>query len=149
MQLERATAIVAKFAEGLPKEIVAQLGDVEIIVCQDPATAYAELSELITTEDGEPLDQIEATQKGVFVGEPMEIEDNDGEGEHVIETLPNGVIAVIASNIENDEEVVTVFLHEIGHALGLDEEGVAELGLGVSPAKTEAPANVPSPNDVK
>ena len=42
---------------------------------------------------------------------------------------PSGDIILFASNLNTPREVQTVLYHEIGHALGLDEDDVAELEL--------------------
>lgn len=141
MTAEQLSVFIGKFASGLPREIAAQMIDVEIIVCDTPEIAFTELSELLDTEDGQPIDPIPADCKGVFVGEPLEREDEDEESEHETVSLPNGVICIVASNIKDGEEAVLVCLHEIGHALGMDEDEVKALGLGVSPSTTGASTN--------
>jgi predicted Zn-dependent protease with MMP-like domain len=135
MNAEQLSVFVGQFAAGLPREIGKQLEDVELIVCETPEIATQELNELLDTEDDAPaVEAIPVDCKGIFVGEPLEREDDDEESEHETVSLPNGVIAIIACNIKDGDEAVLVCLHEIGHALGMDEEEVKALGLGVSPS---------------
>jgi predicted Zn-dependent protease with MMP-like domain len=141
VETEKLANFVALFAQGLPREIGKQLEDVEMIVCETPEIATVELNELLDTEDGQPVDPVPADCKGIFVGEQLEREDEDEESEHETVSLPNGVICIIASNIKDGDEAVLVCLHEIGHALGMDEDEVKALGLGVSPQKTGASTN--------
>jgi len=152
MDTEKLADFVTNFAMGLPKEIGKQLVDVELMVFSDVETAFVELNEILDTEDGKPIDPIPADTKGVFIGEQMESEDDDEESEFETVALPNGVIALIASNISGDEEAIVIVLHELGHALGMDEEEVKALGLGVTQASAsgasdggaEAATSVPS-----
>lgn len=135
MDTEILVAFVSEFAGGMPREIGKQLEDVEIIVAPTPEIGTQELNEIIETDDGKELEPLPADCKGAFIGEQMEVEeDADGEGEFETASLPNGAIVLIAGNIANTEEAALVLLHEIGHALGMDEEGVKALGLGVSPS---------------
>lgn len=141
MDVEQLANFVADFAGGFPREIGKQLEDVEIIVCPDVKTAHEELSEIIEVAPGDRIEEVPDDCKGVFIGEPMEVEDGDGEDEHETVTLPNGAIALIASNIKDPEEATLVLLHEIGHALGMDEEEVKALGLGVQSSSTGSTPN--------
>lgn len=143
MNHEQCAVLVAKFVEGLPREIGKQLGAVELLVCADPETATKELREIMEGENGQELEALPGDCKGVFIGEPLEREeDGDGEGDMETVTLPEGVIAVVASNVKDVDEAVLVVMHEIGHALGMDEDEVKALGLGVSPSPpTGAPTN--------
>jgi len=139
MDAEQCSILVQKFVSGLPKPIAKQLEDVELLVCPDTATATAELREQMEGEDGKELEALPDDTKGVFIGEPMESEeDADGDGDMETVTLPSGIIVIVASNVKDADEVVLVVLHEIGHALGMDEEEVKALGLGVSPSTTGA-----------
>lgn len=154
MNAEQLSVFIGQFAAGLPREIGRQLEDVEMIVCDTPEIATAELNELLDTEDGQPIDPVPADCKGIFVGEQLEREDEDEESEHETVSLPNGVICIVASNIKDGDEAVLVCLHEIGHALGMDEDEVKALGLGVSPSTTgasndDSAAGASAPTDSK
>lgn len=134
MYAEQLADVITNFAQGFPREIGKQLIDVEIMVFATPELATEELGEILDTDDGKPIDPIPADCKGAFIGEQMESEDEDEESELETVALPNGVIALIASNISDANEAIVILLHELGHALGMDEEEVKALGLGVSPA---------------
>jgi predicted Zn-dependent protease with MMP-like domain len=129
MEIEKLAEIVGHAWHELPHKIVRNLADVDVLVCRDPAHAAATLAEEYEDIDA---DGIPVDCKGVFVGEPMEVEESDETEEGEVVLFPNGSIVMVASNIANDEEAILVFLHEAGHALGLDEEEVKQLGLGVS-----------------
>jgi predicted Zn-dependent protease with MMP-like domain len=151
MDLNELTDFTTRFATGLPRQIGKQLADVEILVSSDPQTATTELSAILTTEDGQPIDAIPGDCKGCFIGSPMEQDETDDEEGDEFETveLPNGVILLVASNIPNTDEAVLVLLHEIGHALGMDEDEVKELGLGVSPSGAGASNGSDTPKNVQ
>lgn len=76
-------------------------------------------------------DGIETDTLGLFVG--PEIEDE----EHATVPLPPQIILFLeniwdqaaAQEEKFREEVHTTFLHELGHYLGLDEDGLIERGL--------------------
>lgn len=143
MNTEQLSIFVARFAEGLPRQIGKQLEDVEFIICDTPELATEEVKELVELAEGEVFEPIPADAKGVFIGEPLEREDSDGE-EDDFETvaLPSGLIVIVASNVKDTDEATLICLHEIGHALGLDEDGVKALGLGLS--ATGAPNDGPT-----
>lgn len=147
MQLETLIAVVTKFNHELPRPIKRDLIDVELMVAPTVEAARKTLADLLgtddTDEDGEetgtttgPAPNIPDDTKGMFLGEPMESEeDKDEEGEDTeTVSLPEGFIILVAANLADEKEAAIVLLHEVGHALGLDEAGVAQLGLGGVPS---------------
>ena len=60
----------------------------------------------------------------MFVGEFPDSVDEDQPSDP-----PHGVIFLVATNITNKNEAMQVLMHEVGHALGLDEQEVAALDL--------------------
>jgi predicted Zn-dependent protease with MMP-like domain len=126
----------------LPDPVVTALEDVNLLVCETPADAAAELRAEAAETKGKGDDEFEFTEedaqevsaldcKGVFVGTPTEVEDSDESEEEEVVYYPDGFIILIASNIESPDEAKAVLMHEIGHALGMDEAEVQQLGLGV------------------
>lgn len=114
---------------GLPDNILAVLSGVQIKIYASPQEAAEELKTAI------PHDT-----KGVFLGEPVVFEDPDEEGDlddMQISEGAKGVVALISANLEPDE-VPVVTLHELGHALDMDESDVEQLGLAVHQAIAEA-----------
>lgn len=138
MNAEHLTGVVAKFVADMPREIRGQLTEVDVLVYQTVAEANAGLKADGDFED--PIPAVVEDCKGVFIGEPMEA-DGDGEEEATEVVDACGVIALVADHIPGPDEGVVVLCHEIGHALGLDEEGVAALGLGMP----QKPAEVAKP----
>ncbi len=143
MQLEALIAVVTKFNHDLPRPIKKDLIDVELMVAPTVEAARATLADLLGQEtrdnpEGATGEEIPSDCKGLFLGEAMEHEDEDGEGDNTdTETvsLPEGFIILVASNLADEKEAALVLLHEVGHALGLDEAGVAALGLGGVPSE--------------
>jgi predicted Zn-dependent protease with MMP-like domain len=132
MQLAELTVMAKSFVENLPAEVLEGLQDIELIISDD----VAKVCKLLTKELGEEFDPKELTAdlKGVFVGTPMEVEetDNNDNSEEEVVYFPEGFIVLLSPNVETPEEGALVLMHEIGHALGMDEEEVKNLGLGVA-----------------
>lgn len=128
MNIDDVATVVAATREQIAPQVLKCLVDVEILVCADVESAMAEIR---AEFDEDPFagegEAMPPTCKAVFVGEPMNVEEDDDDTE-VVE-YPNGVIALVASNLANPEEVHIAFLHEVAHALDFDEEEVAQLGL--------------------
>ena len=126
--------------QGVPEQVLDLMSGVQLFICQTPAEAAEKFKTAIPNDC-----------KGVFLGEPVQFDDPDGEQEEaemVITAPANGVIAVIAGNLQGREEVVAVLLHEMGHALDMSEEEVEQLGLGVQQAVTEH-QKVREPNEAQ
>lgn len=128
MNLNDLETAVKETMNGLPQPIVDALIDVELMICENPEEAQKELKAELGDEFKE---EVTADCKGMFVGAPTEIEENDDSEEEEIVYYPEGFVVLCASNIESPAEGTVVLMHEIGHALGMSEEEVAQLGLGV------------------
>lgn len=129
---EEAVTTARLFAEELPAVVAEDLDDVEVIIC---ATRDAALKRLNEVFEGEPLTETEIPVdcKGIFIGDAAHrVESEETEQEEVLE-LASGFVVLICDQIENIEACKLVLLHEFGHALGLDEDEVNSLGLGVTP----------------
>lgn len=138
MQLETLTAIAARYKEELPSPVYSDLRDVEVLIAPDVASARAAYASLLFEDDTPTADDLTEIErdiplhtKGLFIGEPMEREEasNEDDGEESV-TLPEGVIVLVASNIDTPEEAARILLHETAHAMGKDEAEVEALGLG-------------------
>lgn len=129
MQIDEVAKVVEVSRNMMPLEVLRCLGDVEILVCADVAQAVETVRAEFDDDPfkDEPGGTMPAEVKAVFVGEQMNVEEEDDDTE-IIE-YPEGVIVLIASNLANEEEVHIAFLHEVGHALDFDEEEVRALGL--------------------
>ncbi len=128
MNIDDVAKVVEVTRTQIAPQVLKCLVDVEILVCADVASAVAEIR---SEFDEDPFagegEGMPPTCKAVFVGEPMNVEEDDDDTEIV--EYPNGVIALVASNLENPEEVHIAFLHEVAHALDFDEDEVSQLGL--------------------
>lgn len=117
---------------GLPAEVLTTLSKVDVQIYADPSEAANALKTAIPND-----------AKGVFIGQPVEFADPDEEQDQdsfTIAAPAEGVIALISGNLQKREEVPIVLLHEIGHALDMDEDEVKALGLSVSEAIKETEA---------
>ncbi len=134
MDAEQLSVLITKFAAEVPPPVGESLDGVDILVYETVDHAN-DKGQGLPAEFDDPIDPVPADCKGVFIGEPLEADDDSDEAD-----MPEGVIALIAGNIATPEEGIVVLTHEIGHALGLDEQGVKDLGLA-----TPAPAPEPQP----
>jgi predicted Zn-dependent protease with MMP-like domain len=107
-------------AAHLPAALLEACGDIPIHVAanrQDLAVLRRAVA-----ESGMQAVSIPQDFRAVFLGAPI----GDDEEE---EELPDGVIVLNASKLRDVQDVLDTLLHEYGHALGLDEDEVAALGL--------------------
>lgn len=147
MDTNQLADVANRFVTGLPEEVAENLDDVELLVCDSPEHAASEL-ELLFRDEGpdSPDTKVPADCKGLFIGDPMETEDGEGSEDEPDDVyLPEGVIVLCASTIKDAEEATLVLMHEMGHALGMSEDEVKSLGLGVEEAKANVPT--PAPNN--
>jgi predicted Zn-dependent protease with MMP-like domain len=119
---ERFEQLVAAAARDLPPEFRRALEEIAVVI--DPMPT----AEIVGAPgSGHPPDIL-----GLFAGPPL--------GERGVRDLPElpPTIFLFQRNLERAsrdagelrEEIRTTLYHELGHALGFDEDGVEELGLG-------------------
>ena len=110
------------------------LAEVEATLAALPAPLRAPAAKLPVTFERKPnrdlqADGIEADTLGVFCGPDFAEEEHSALPPQIILFLEN-----IWEQAEADEnffrkEIRTTYLHELGHYLGLDEDGLAARGL--------------------
>jgi len=132
ISFEDAVTTARLFAEELPAVVAADLDDVEVIISVNREAALKRLNEVF---EGEPLkeEEIPTDCKGIFIGDAAHRVESDETDEEEVLELASGFVVLICDQIENIEACKLVLLHEFGHALGLDEDEVNSLGLGVTP----------------
>lgn len=124
LNCEDVLTIVNAACEQLPEHVQESLEDVEVIVAahhRDEVLPHAEAGDTPFPEDF----------KGCYIGTTIEADAEDAEENPAIVEAkqPVGTIYLNAANLADQEEVHKALYHEIGHALGLSEEDVTNLGL--------------------
>lgn len=112
VSLERCTAIARDEMDGLPDEVLERIEGVELVISEG-------VSPILIDQGLDPK------AKGAFVAEEIDPYDEDQVPGEI-----RGVLYVFSAHQANEEDVRTTVLHEVGHALGLDEYDVEALGLG-------------------
>ena len=112
--------VVSEAAADLPREFRAALDEIPVVIDPMPSARLVG-----APESGHPPDIL-----GLFTGVPL--------GEHgPLHAPETRAIYLFQRNLERAartraelrQEIKTTLYHELGHALGFDEEGVDELGL--------------------
>jgi predicted Zn-dependent protease with MMP-like domain len=119
---DRFDAVVEATLASLPEATRTALANVRIVREPLPDLEFVPPDDPLST----PPDLI-----GVFVGaNRLEASEDWIEHPPVIHLFQRNVERICADEAEVAEQVRVTLLHEIGHFLGLDEDGVHELGLG-------------------
>ena len=115
-------AVVVRAVDDLPPEFQAALGRVAIVI--DPVPGIGAV-----VGDGRetPPDLL-----GLFVGTPLVEESTEASLQlpPTVYLFQRNLERGVATAEELIEEIRVTLYHELGHALGFDEEGVEEMGLG-------------------
>lgn len=123
MTKARAESLVGEVMDAIPDEIAEALADVRVFVVDgrtDP-----ELREAIRYAGMERA-SVRRDFRGLYLGTTARVLDSADE----VPELPQGSIVVNAQTVADLDDVRDTVAHEMGHALGLSEEEVENLGLG-------------------
>lgn len=117
----RYQTLVQRVVDSLPPRILDLLSNVAIVVADEPS------SEHLQSADGTTLDEL----FGLYQGVPL-----IDRGSNYTMVLPDRITIFIgplerafASPSDLEQEIRITILHELGHHLGLDEDGLEALGL--------------------
>lgn len=123
MTKAEAESLVDQVMDEIPEEISEALGDVRVFVVEgrtDP-----ELREAIR-HAGMERASVRRDFRGLYLGSTARALDSGDE----VPELPEGSIVVNCQAVADLHDVRDTLAHEMGHALGLSEEEVENLGLG-------------------
>ncbi len=127
MTVGEVDACVTDFSLTAPEALIAAVQNVTVYVARDRDDA--DVLKAAVREAGRGPVAIPRNFRAVFIGDQLD-EDaaaND-DADAVIESI-QGVIVLNAAMLRSPQDVIDTLLHEIGHALGYDEDEVAILGL--------------------
>ncbi len=123
MNKAECEAIVDDVMDSIEEEIAEALSDVTVYVVE--GRADPELRTAIKNAGMERA-AIQRDFRGVYLGTTARALSSDDE----VPELPEGSIVLNALALTDAAEVRDTLAHEMGHALGLTEEEVENLGLG-------------------
>jgi len=106
-----------------PDDVAAMVGDITVHVARDRADLPVIKAAL--KDAGVARAEIPQDFRGMYLGEYLEADGDDADD---VEPL-QGVMLLNASKLATFDDLLFTVLHEVGHALGYDEDEVAALGL--------------------
>jgi predicted Zn-dependent protease with MMP-like domain len=118
---------VNDFAMHAPEALIAVVQNVTVYVARDRYDGA--VLKAAVQEAGQGPVAIPHNFRAVYIGEQLDdgaVADDDADA--AVDSI-RGVIVLNASMLRSAEDVFDTLLHEIGHALGFDEDEVAILGL--------------------
>jgi predicted Zn-dependent protease with MMP-like domain len=116
-------SIVDQVMDAIPPEIAEALADVRVFVVD--GRADPELREAIRHAELERA-SVRRDFRGLYLGTTARALDAGDE----LPQLPEGSIVINCQAVGSVEDIRDTLAHEMGHALGLSEEEVENLGLG-------------------
>lgn len=108
MNVAHVCEVVSEVAAATPVPVRMAIANVDVIVLAKP---WKEIG---------MLDDSRGMYEGTF---------SSGADDELVQEPPLGTIYLVASNLTDKDDARAVLLHEMAHALGLDETEVAGLGL--------------------
>ena len=129
---QRFERIVIRALDGLSPEVVAMLDNVEVIVEDEPTAEQLALGRGYPDPHESAGDDGEETLFGLYEGVPLT---RRGSDYHLV---PPDRITIFRGPLERAytspqaiaREVRVTVMHELGHHLGFEENGLETLGLG-------------------
>jgi predicted Zn-dependent protease with MMP-like domain len=108
----------------LPANIADAVGDLAIFVARDRDDL--EVLRAAVKEARQASVVIPRNFRGIYLGVPLDPATDD---EAIEVEPPTGAIVLNAAMLTSVQDVMDTLLHEVGHALGYDEDEIAALGL--------------------
>jgi Zn-dependent protease with chaperone function len=126
MQIREVNRVVDETVAAMPHPIRAALGEVAFVTAEGPRDR---LVLRLVSRLGLPELEVHSDARGLFVGLPPELPYEEDEDDVADIQPPAGIVFLFAGNLADRSEVEIVLCHEVGHALGMDEDEVEALGL--------------------
>jgi len=118
---------VNAFAQTAPARLVAAIQHVTVHVARDRQD-LAVLRAAVKEADQGPV-AIPQDFRAVFIGVPLDPAAAGADDMSEVLDPISGVIILNAAKLVTPQDVIDTLMHEIGHALGFDEDEVTMLGL--------------------
>jgi len=127
MTVAEVDEYVNVFAQTAPARLVAAIQHVTVHVARDRQD-MAVLRAAVKEADQGPV-AIPQDFRAVFIGLPLDPAAAGADDMSEVLDPISGVIVLNAAKLLTPQDVIDTLMHEIGHALGFDEDEVAMLGL--------------------
>lgn len=127
MTVAEVDEYVNAFAQTAPARLVAAIQHVTVHVARDRQD-LAVLRAAVKEADQGPV-AIPQDFRAVFIGVPLDPAAAGADDMSEVLDPISGVIILNAAKLVTPQDVIDTLMHEIGHALGFDEDEVTMLGL--------------------